>query len=354
MKAVVQVKRVRRAVAAAAALTALLTVAACSSGGSTGSTASSQGSGVTKVTVAEEFTSTLNSALYLAQKEGFFAKQGLDVNFVAVPNGNTLASLLGGSAQLAVESGVFPVTALAQDQKFTVFAATGNGFSEGVIVNSSSYAKSGLTASSTFDQRIRALAGKPLGVLTPTGENTTVFKYLFHLAGVPLSELKTVSLGTPTAIVSALKAGTIFAAAIGAPYPQIAESAGYAKLLYNLSAGDVKQMTDTLTLGMVATPSYYASNPSVIKRFTTALQQGQDYVYAHPAASADYIASTYFAGSPKSAVVAALDDQLKGGAIAHSTTISPESVQRLITFMGATGQKVGSDWKSIFPDLSKS
>lgn len=334
--------------AAGAAIAATL-VTAC---GSSGSSSASGNSGITSITVTQPFTSTLNSALYIAQSQGYFKQHHLNVKFVTVSNGNGLSATLGGSAQLALVSSVLPMQALAQGQKFDVFAASGLGFPESIFVSSSAYAKSGLNANSTLKQQLEFLANKPIAVESPSGENDTVFKFLFHLAGLPASDFKPEVLGTPAAILAAIKNGTAVASALGSPYPQEASADGYAKILLNLSRGDVKQMTDILTLCIAATQSYYNANPTVIQEFTAALQEGQDYVYAHTSAAAAYMAKTYFSSSSESVIAAGLNAQIKGGAISKSAEITQASVSNLVTFMDNTGQSVSSDYMSIFPTLA--
>jgi NitT/TauT family transport system substrate-binding protein len=346
------VRRAARPVRAAigvVAAAALMT--ACTSAGGKAAAGSD---GITTITVSQPFTSTLNSALYIAEAKGYFKENHLDVKFVTVSAGNGLAATLGGSAQIALVSSVLPINALQQGQKFDIFAASGLGFPESVLVSKSAYEASGLTSSSTLKQKMQFLANQPLAVESPTGENATVFEYLFHLAGLPASSYKPVTLGTPAAILAAIKNGKAIGTALGSPYPQVASADGYGTILLNLSAGDVPQMQNILTLSLATTPSYYQANPQVIKEFTAALQEGQDYVYNNTAAAAKYMASTYFSSSPESAILSGITAQRTGGAIAQSAQISQSSVTNLVTFMNATGQKVSSNYLSIFPTLSGS
>ncbi|MCX4817976.1 ABC transporter substrate-binding protein [Streptomyces sp. NBC_01239] len=342
--------RAARTVVGVVAAGALM--AACSN--ASNAATSTNGDGTTTITVSQPFTSTLNSALYLADSKGYFKKNHLKVKFVTVSSGAGLAATLGGSAQIALVSSVLPMNALQQGQKFDIFAASGLGFPESVLVSKAKYEAAGLTANSTLKQKMQFLADKPIAVESPTGENSTVFKYLFDLAGLPTSSFKPTVLGNPAAILAAVKNGKAIGTALGSPYPQQAVADGYGMIPLNLSAGDVPQMQNILTLSLATTPSYYKAHPEIIKEFTAALQEGQDYLYANTADAAKYMAGTYFSSAPESAVLAGITAQRSGGAIAQKAAISKESVANLVKFMNATGQKTSPDYLSIFPTLSGS
>ncbi|MFG1926407.1 ABC transporter substrate-binding protein [Cryptosporangium sp. NPDC048952] len=313
-------------------------------------TASSDG--MRTVRIAQPFTSTLNSGLLVADGLGYFKKKNITLKFTDVANGAGLQTTLGGSADVALASSVLPVTALTQSQKFTVFAAIGNGFPESVIVDAKAYAASGLKDDSPLADKIKFLANKPFGISSPTGSTAYVMKYLFKLAGQPAGAFKPVTLGSGPAILAALKSGKVIGGSIGSPYPQVAESEGYAHIFLNVPGGEVPQLTNILTSVLAVTPDFYKNNKPLLDDFVAALREGQQYVYAHPSESDDFVYTHYFAKSPKAAVLAGVTNQRNGGAIAKTPDINKESVDHLVEFMRATGQKVPDSYSEIFVGLT--
>lgn len=326
-------------------------VSACGSG-SAGSKVDAASSGMRTITIAEPFTSTLNSALLIADGKGYFADHNIKIKLVSVSGGAGLQTTLGGSADIALCSAVLPLTALAQHQQFKVFAATGDGFPETVIANTDAYKKSGLTESSSLKDKMEFLAGKPFGVSSPTGSTVYEMKYLFKLAGLPESDFKPVVLGSGPGILAALKQGKVIGGSIGSPYPEVASDDGYATRLINVTGGEVPELQNLLSLVFAATPEFYKNNADLISDFTAALAEGQKYVYENQADAADYVWSNYFKESPKTAVVSAIANQIKGESIAQEPQVSKASAEKLVDFMKATGQTVPDNWTDAFPGIT--
>ena len=187
-------RRLARYGLTAVAVAAVALAAACSSSSSSGSAAASgsgsgSGKSLTTLTLDAAFFGPVDVPLYYAEAKGYFAKQGLDVKFVVASSNTQLASVLGGSVQFASSSPINVVNAAANGASLVNFMAVEVGYSEDVVMSKSAYQAAGLTASSTAKQKIEALAGKKLGVISATGENAIIFKYLFHYAGIPLSQL---------------------------------------------------------------------------------------------------------------------------------------------------------------------
>jgi NitT/TauT family transport system substrate-binding protein len=309
--------------------------------------------GVRHLRIALPFVSTLNSGLLIAQGKGYFKERNIEVEFTEVANGAGLQTTLGGSADIAVTSGVQPLTALDQGQKFTVFGRIGNGFPETIIVSATAWKESGLNDKSPLVDKIKFLAGKPFGVTSPTGSSSYVLHYLFKLAGVPDDQLKLVSLGSPAGTLAALKSGKVIGGSMGSPFPQVAEAEGYAKTFINVTGGEVPEVHNILTSVLAVTPEFYAKNTALLKDFKEVLRKGQAFAYANPTECDEYVYTTYFATSPKDAVLKGVAQQREGGAIAQVPEIDEESALHLVTFMKATGQKVPDTWREIFVDLNK-
>lgn len=305
-----------------------------------------------KIRIAAPFISTMNSAVLYAQGNGIFAKYNIETEFIEVDGAGGLQATLGGSTDMAITSSVNPVAALQQGQEFPIIAQIGNGFPESVIVTAAAWQESGLKADSPLADKMKFLAGKPWGVSSPQGSSSYMAKYLFQLAGLPDSEFKINSLGSATGTLAALKSKKVVAGSMGAPYPQVAEAEGYAKVFINVSGGEVPQLTNILTSVVAVTPEFYKNNMPLVADFKKALAEAQKLVYEKSAEVDEWIYTTHFKGSPKEAVLAGVKDQRAGNAIAKQPNVEAAAAERLVTFMRATGQPVPDDWRKIFVDMA--
>jgi NitT/TauT family transport system substrate-binding protein len=344
-------KLVRCGLAAAAAVTAAL-LAACSSSGSgtaaTGSSSSAGASGknLTTLTVDAAFFGPVDVPLYYAEAKGYFAQQGIDVKFVVASSNTQLASVLGGSVQFASSSPINVVNAAANGARLVNFMAVEVGYSEDVIMSKQAYTQAGLNANSTAKQKIEALAGKKLGVISATGENAIIFKYLFHYAGIPLSQLDMVQLGTPQAIQAALKDGDIAGANVGSPYPQESVADGYAEYLFHAPLADVPPMSTAITQTLSATETYYNANQATIKKFLAGYDKGLQATFANPTATATFVAKKYFTDTPLASFMASFNEDLP--IIAKTTSITTTQQDDLKQIASTAGVTIPSDWNSFF------
>ena len=329
---------------AAVAVAAIALVTACSSSPSSGNSSTTSSNGkLTTLSVDAAFFGPVDVPMYYAQAKGYFAQQGLTLKFVTASSNTQLASVLGGSVQFASTSALNVVKSGAQ---FVNFMPVEIGYSEDVIMSKPAYQAAGLSASSTVKQKIQALAGKKLGVISATGENAVIFKYMFKYAGVPSSELHMVQLGTPAAILAALKQGTIQGANVGSPYPAEAVSDGYAKYLFHAPLSDIPPMSKAITQTLATTTSYYNGNKATIRKFLVAYQKGIDAMNQDPDGTAEFVGKKYFASQPLSAWMSSFKEDLP--VIAKTTTISARQKNALKTIAAGAGQTVPSNWDSFF------
>ena len=332
---------------AAVAVAAIALVTACSSSGSgsnSGSSSTTSNSGkLTTLSVDAAFFGPVDVPMYYAQAKGYFAQQGLTLKFITASSNTQLASVLGGSVQFASTSALNVIKSGAQ---FVNFMPVEIGYSEDVVMSKPAYSAAGLSASSTVKQKIQALAGKKLGVISATGENAIIFKYMFKYAGVPVSQLHMVQLGTPAAILAALKQGTIQGTNVGSPYPAEAVADGYAEYLFHAPLADIPPMSKAITQTLATTTSYYNGNKATIKKFLVAYQKGIDAMNQDPNGTAEFVGKKYFATQPLSAWMSSFKEDLP--VIAKNTSISADQKDALKTIAAGAGAAVPSNWDSFF------
>jgi NitT/TauT family transport system substrate-binding protein len=354
-----------RAAGLAAAAGCVAVATACSSSPSTsasaGSTASS-GSGasapaaagassLTDVTLAFPLYGAGDVPFFLAQEKGYFKQQGLNVKFSVVTANVALQAATAGSIQMAYTTTIRPVKTLATGERFYAFMPVNVGFTDDVIMSKSAYQAAGLSSKSTLKEMMTALSGKPLGIISAGGENQEVWDYLFHLAGLPESAVKTIALGSPDANLAALKRGAVVASNLGGTTPAEAVADGYATYLTRLSENQVPSMNDVVSDVIVASSDFAQQHPAALTGFVTAYQKAIADVYANPQAAEDEVYKAFpsqFGSESKGDFDAELNLLLSTKQLDQSTTISPAQLDTLGTFFASTGVTLPSNWKQVF------
>lgn len=341
------VRRYRtRYLLAATASAAIALVSACSSSASSSPAASgSSGAKLTTITLDAAFFGPVDVPLFYAEAQGYFAQQGIDVKFVTASSNSQLAAVLGGSVQFASTSPINVIHAAQSGAQFVDFMAVEIGYSEDLIMSKQAYAAAGLNASSTTQQKIEALAGKKLGVISTTGENGIIFKYLFKYAGIPFSKLDMVQLGTPQAILAALKEGTIAGANLGSPYPAEAVTDGYAQFLFHAPI-QIPPMGSAITQTLAATQSYYSSHQALISKFLAGYRKGLAATFANPTTTATFVARKYFTNQSLTAFMSSFNEDLP--IIAKDTAITAAQEDALKQIAIGAGQTIPANWSSFF------
>jgi len=288
---------------------------------------------------------------FYAQDKGYFKQEGLNVKFTTVTSSVALQAASAGSIQLAYTTTIRPVKTLSTGERFYAFMPVNLGFTDDVIMSKAAYQAAGLTSKSTLKEMMTALAHQPVGIISAGGENQEVWDYLFHLAGLPASDVKTVALGSPDANLAALKRGSIVATNLGGTAPAQAVADGYATYLTRLSENQVPSMNKVVSDVMVASSDYAQQHPDVLTGFVAAYKKAITDVYANPAAVAELVYKDYpsvFASEAKSAFLDEYNLLISTKQLDQSLTMSPDQLSTLGTFFESTGASIPDNWQDVF------
>jgi NitT/TauT family transport system substrate-binding protein len=213
--------------------------------------------------------------LYLGMKQGFFARQHLDVVPHALQGGAAVASaVIGGSLQFGFGATANLVLANAHGLPVQ-FVANGDEAASG-----SSTAWSGILVGAHNGIRsIAQLGGKTIAANALEGENELALDGILLRNGVQPSSVKVVALPFPT-MPSSLASGQVQAVTEVEPFVSAIKAKG-GVLLSPLFEGQEPSMT---VAGYFASKKLIQGDPELVKRFVTAINESLDYAQAHPAA----------------------------------------------------------------------
>jgi NitT/TauT family transport system substrate-binding protein len=257
------------ALVAAAGLAAGLT--ACSSGGSAGSGGSGgSGSGPFTITLGS-VTPTANTInVFVADQEGFLAKNGLALNFRMLSNSLTVMSGLGKSYDMSF--GFPPQEIIGRQQGLDVTVVASLAYDDPTHPGSGLVVPAGSSISN-----LSGLTGKTVGCVGLTDDLYEGFLYELDKAHVDTSGVK--GIAVPSAAQQAQLTAHKISAAVGT-YPFITEmkKAGMKDL------GDPLQSVGqkVAETNLVTTTQFAATHKTQMAHLRTALDEANAWIKAHP------------------------------------------------------------------------
>jgi NitT/TauT family transport system substrate-binding protein len=228
----------------------------------------------TKLTM--NFTTGESVTAFAAKEEGIFAKQGLDVDLVAVTqNSNAPAALESGSVQI----GMIQVANLLQatDNGLDFVAIAGGSDLEKGVTHNSVVVRAGLPVTDA-----KGLVGRKVGV-PGIGASIDIFFRTWLLDSDVDPARLTIAETTFLAMADNLKSGTLDAVTPLEPFVTRIVSAGIGFELVNLSDRLPKPRLNALLF--VAKRDWAAQNAATIAALRAAIVEADDFVRANPAKS---------------------------------------------------------------------
>ena len=270
--------------ALAAALLAVATLTAGCGGSGGNAKDDTSGGGPTKLRLVQSSTSVGYFTLYVAEQEGFFADEGVDVGKPTVLGGDSkvAAALAGGSADIGggVATTAFLLADGGRDPR--IVANLLNSYYVDVIVGKQFKQP---PAGASLEDKIRALKGARVGVPAPSGGGAALLQFLFNKVGMNIkTDITMVSLGGASAsALGALKTDRVNALVFFQPVSQQVEAEGVGSIYISPTRGDVPDMTDQPHALALSTAKIVKEKPEAIAAFVRAVAKAEQLIHSDPA-----------------------------------------------------------------------
>jgi NitT/TauT family transport system substrate-binding protein len=277
----------------ATALAAVSAVAACSSSGSSSATAAStaQASGgkslsLSSVTVVGNFATGF-APLWVAQSEGYFKAQGLNVTLKDLNTGGATGAvdaLLGGTGQfLVVAAGA---TSLAVSGGAPIKAVMQSDFApiQQIAITSSVAATMKIPATATTaaqtEAQIKALKGSHIKLATTSksGNSYIILQAVLHQYGLttgPGGDVTVETEPSSSVQISLLKSGQVDGIVNA---PPVSTEAGTTLI----ELDKVPPVSEALSDLVSTTSSMVSQHPDTVQAFVRAVTQGALWIQSHP------------------------------------------------------------------------
>ena len=245
-----------------------------SSQSASGTSTSGNSSKVTTLKVGIVAASSLATD-YLGIQQGYFAQQGLKLNFIPGETAAALvAQVLSGQVNITFAPTASVIAADANGAKLQMIGPQGgliapNQPSSAIVVLPGSPIKT-----------VKELVGKTVGVIALKSELDVLMHTEVKNAGGDEKAVQSVQIPFPT-MYTALKAHRVDAIVTTEPFLTIAKEQGV-RTISNL---ETDLLPNGSTGAWVATQSYIKANPAIIKAFQKANAQSIVYTKAHVAAA---------------------------------------------------------------------
>lgn len=242
--------------------------------------------------IVQSSTSVGFFPLYVAEQEGYFKKEGLDVGTPTILGGDSkvAAALAGGSADVGggVATTAFLLAAGNRDPR--IVATLLNSYYIDVIVGKDFKQP---PAGASLEDKIRALKGAKIGVPAPSGGGAALLQFLFNKVGMHINtDITMVNLGGDNAAaIGALKTHRVDALVFFQPVGQQAETTGVGTIYISPTRGDVPDMTAQPHAVAITTGKILKQKSKAMAAFVRAVGSAETLIHNDPQKAADLFRS---------------------------------------------------------------
>lgn len=329
-------RMLRACVMAALALAVAAALAAC--GSSSGSGGSGSGGSDTSIKVGLG-GNIFDVPLRVADQKGFFKREGLKVQFVTLTAATGTPGLQSGSVQFLNDSPTDFLTAASKGTSEIAVGVDAIGSPLGLIVSKKFASEHHLSASTPAATVAKALVGSTAGASAPTTKAEAGI--MLRSYGVQLSQMKWVTLPSPSADKAALKSGQIDWFVTSEPIPyQVQESGDGVVVVGPDTAPAWGNSKSGIGIVEVTTKGYADAHAATVHKFVSAVQQATAYVRTHES-DAVSVASKSLPGVSSAALKKSIElvdwpASGKMSAAQWKTSLGWINAQGLISGLGST------------------
>lgn len=218
---------------------------------------------------------------YVAEDEGLWTKQGLEVTIRNIQGVGATNAVISSSVDFAFASGPTVTRANAKGQKLVALATTIDQSDEDIII------RKDIADAAHFDPKAAlAVRGKVLkGLTIATGGAgaipDVVLKVVAREAGLALEDVTTAPMA-PTEFMAAFQLKSISGFVSGPPFAQIALLDGTGVMVSDTTKGEPKQYAPVSSALLLAKASFCPAHHSICVKLVHGVAEASRFVHDHP------------------------------------------------------------------------
>jgi NitT/TauT family transport system substrate-binding protein len=270
--------------------------------------------------------------VYVARGGGFFAKEGIEVDWVNVGSGTRqAASVMGGSADMTPMALFHVIKARAEGADLVAIASLFDVYGMTVVLSNEAIAKAGITPGMNVDEKVKRLQGLKIGISSPGSSTDALIRSVLAARGY--NPDKTVSLqpfGSGTSILAAFEKKLTDGVVYVAPIPETIEHRGLGKSVINPFIGEVPELNGVPYVIMATSRATLAGKRDLVARSMRALSKAMEFAHANPEATCK-IVRPYFADLEESVFKLACETYRK--ATSRTPQLSRAQLDKTVAWM---------------------
>ena len=239
----------------------------------------------THVVIAQTSIGMGFSSVAIAADEGFFMKEGLDVEVTVVGHGDpdVLAALHSGDANFGAMTLIPAMQAMARGENLRIVAPFVREFVIQFVINSDVAKKIGMTATMPIKEKYLRAKGLTVGTLDVGGGLDILFRALARQYGLnPQTDFNITSINSYPTLLAAAQRGQIDIALTVIPFGRMGVQQDGLTMMADFWGGAVPQYAGAYHQGMVVEADYAAKNPDVVARMHRAMESALVFMHANP------------------------------------------------------------------------
>lgn len=217
-------------------------------------------------------------AIYIAQDEGYFAAEGLDVDIVPTRgSAQAVAAIIGRSADVALATVSDVANAVSQGRNLAIIAGITSQPQMMLTVSTDFAKKHNISADSPLEQRLQALKDGTFAVSAPGSMTDDVMRTLLTMGHLsPDHDAQILALGgAGNEMLGALARKSIDGFVLSPPAGNQAEADGKGLILVNLMTGEIPKYRDVMFQAVATTPATISEKREILTKFVRAVARAQ-------------------------------------------------------------------------------
>jgi NitT/TauT family transport system substrate-binding protein len=296
------------------------------------------------------------AALHVAQSEGFFAQEGLNVKFIDVGSGpKSMAAVLGGSADLSPIGATDLIKAVGRKLPAVAVSTCFDVYPTTLVLSNKAIAKAGITPNMTTDEKVKRIAAADLtiGITTPGSATDDFMRSLLKARGYdPDKVVNLQPIGPGSALYAAFEKGTIDGFVWFSPFTDLAVVNKLGSQVLTPLRNQIPEMQGVPYLWLVTSRRTLATRRVELGKAIVAYTRALKLIADDPA-TARKLLHAHFNGMNSAALDAGITTYLT--AVPKTPVISPSAIAKNAAWMSLTSPapvKANYD-QLVAPDLAE-
>jgi NitT/TauT family transport system substrate-binding protein len=287
---------------------------------------------------------------YVARGGGFFAKEGIDAEWVNVNSGTRqAASIMGGSADMTPMAFFHVIKARGEGADFVAIGDVFDVYGMTIVLSNEAIERKGIKLDMPIDEKVKRLEGLKIGISSPGSSTDALIRSV--LVARNYDPDKTVSLvpfGAGTSILAGFEKKLTDGVVYVAPIPEIIEQKGLGKSVINPFKKDVPELVNVPFVVTVTSRATLEKKPDLMRRAMRALAKAADFAQKNPEETAK-IVRPFFPDLEESLFKQVVETYRK--ASAPSPVLTREQVEKTVAWMNIGAKtKVSAKFEDVVDD----